>query len=72
MSLLIGFAGPKISIWLFYEKSISVVVDFELKKISLGNSKKSFFQSCLGIILLNWELAEECVLAYGFCRRRNF
>ena len=53
MSLLIGSAGKKFLIWLFYEKSISVVVDFQLKKFSLGNLTKSFFQSSLGLILLN-------------------
>ena len=53
VSLLIGFAGQKFLIWLFYEKSNSLVVDFELKKFSLGNLTKSFFQSSLGPILLN-------------------
>ena len=42
MSLLIGSAGQKILIWLFYEKRTSVVVDFELKKFSLGNLTKFF------------------------------
>ena len=41
--LLIDSAGQKILIWLFYEKSTSVVVDFELKKFSLGNLMKSSF-----------------------------
>ena len=45
-----------------------MVVDFELKKLSLGNLTKSFFQSSLGLILLNWGLAEECVPANRFCR----
>ena len=31
MSLLIVSAGQKFLIWLFYEKSTSVVVDFKLK-----------------------------------------
>ena len=54
MSLLTGSAGQKFLIWLFYEKSTSVVVDFELKKFSLVNLTKSFFfQSSLGLILLN-------------------
>ena len=72
MSLLIGSAGKKFLIWLFYEKSISVVVDFELKKFSLGNLTKSFFQSSLGLILLNWGLAGECVPANKFCRTKVF
>ena len=38
-----------------------MVVDFELKKFSLGNLTKSFFQSSLGLILLNGGLAEKCV-----------
>ena len=41
--LLIGSAGQKVLIWLFYEKSTSVVVDFELKKFSLGNLTKKCF-----------------------------
>ena len=45
-----------------------MVLDFELKKFSLGNLEKSFFQSSLGLILLNWGLAEECVPANRFCR----
>ena len=45
MSLLIGSAGQNCLIWLFYEKSTSVVVDFELKKHSLGNLSKSFFSN---------------------------
>ena len=72
MSLLIGSAGQKILIWLFYEKRTSVVVDFELKKLSLGNLTKSFFQSSLGLILLNWGLAEECVPANRFCGKKIF
>ena len=72
MSLLIGSAGQKIFIWLFYEKRTSVVVDFELKKFSLGNLTKSFFQSSLGLILLNWGMAEECVPANRFCGTKNF
>ena len=72
MSLLKSFAGAKFLIWLFYEKSISVVVDFELKKISLGNSKKSFFQSSLGLILLNCGLAEESIPPNRFCRTKVF
>ena len=43
MSLLKGSAGEKFLIWLFYEKSTPVVVDFELKKYSFGNLTKSFF-----------------------------
>ena len=43
MSLLIDSAGQKFLIWLFYEKSTSVVVDFELKKFSLGNLTKKCF-----------------------------
>ena len=71
MSLLIGSAGQKCLIWLFYEKSTSVVVDFELKKYSLGNLTKSFFfQSSLGLILLNWGLAEECIPANRFCKTK--
>ena len=42
MSLLIGSAGQKFLIWLFYEKSTSVVVVFELKNFSLGNLRKVF------------------------------
>ena len=72
MSLLIGSAGQKFLIWLFYEKSTSVVVDFQLKKLSLCNLTKSFFQSSLGLILLNWGLAEECVPANRFCRTKIF
>ena len=53
VSLLIGSAGQKFLIWLFYEKSTSVFVDVQLKKFSLGNLTKSFFQSSLGLILLN-------------------
>ena len=49
-----------------------MVVDFELKKFSLGNLTKSFFQSSLGLILLNWGLAEECVPANRFCGTKNF
>ena len=52
-ALLIGSAGQKFLIWLFYEKSTSVAVDFQLKKFSLGKLTKSFFQSSLGLILLN-------------------
>ena len=48
-----------------------MVVDFELKKFSLGNLT-IFFQSSLGLILLNWGLAEECVAAYSFCRTKIF
>ena len=72
MSLLIGSAGENFLVWLFYEKSTSVVVDFELKKISLGNLTKSFFQSSPGLILLNWRLAEKCVPANKFCRTKIF
>ena len=72
MSLLIGSAGQKILIWLFYEKRTSVVADFELKKFSLGSLTKSFFQSSLGLILLNWGLAEECVPANRFCGTKSF
>ena len=36
MHLLIGSAGQKFLIWLFYEKCTSVVVDFDLKKILFG------------------------------------
>ena len=53
MSLLIDFAGQKVLIWLFYEKRTSVVVDFELKKFSLGNLTKSAFQSSIGLIILS-------------------
>ena len=53
MSLLIGSAGQKILIWLFYEKRTSVVVDFELKKFSLGNLTKSVFQSSIGLIIMS-------------------
>ena len=53
VSLLIGSAGQKFLIWLFYKQSSLLVVDFELKKFSLGNLTKSFFQSSLGLILLN-------------------
>ena len=59
-------------IWLFYEKSTSVVVDYELKKFSLGNLTKSFFQSSLGLILLNGGLTEEWVPANMFCRTKIF
>ena len=45
MSPLLGSAGQKLLIWLFYEKSTSEVVDFELKKYSLGNLTKSFFSN---------------------------
>ena len=72
MSLLKDSAGQNCLIWSFYEKNTSVVVDIELKKISLGNLTKSFFQSSLGLILLNWGLAEECVAAYSFSRRSIF
>ena len=72
MSLLIGSAGQKLLVWLFYEKITSVVVDFEIKKYSLGNLTKSFFQSSLGLILLNWGLAEKCVAAYCFCKKKIF
>ena len=51
MSPLIGSAGQKFLIWLFYEKSTSEVVDFELKKYSLGNLTKSFFFSNLVLYL---------------------
>ena len=71
-SLLIGSARQKFLIWLFYEKSTSVNVYFEVKKFSLGNLTKSFFQSGLGLILLNWGLAEECVPAKRFCRTKIF
>ena len=53
MFLLIGSAGKKVLIWLFCEKSTSVVVDFELKKFSLGNLTKSVFQSSIGLIILS-------------------
>ena len=43
MSLLIGSAVQNCLMWLFYEKSTLVVVDFELKKHSLGNLSKIFF-----------------------------
>ena len=72
MSQLIGSAGQKFLIWLFYEKSTSVVVDFDLKKFSLDNLTNFFFQSSLGLILLNWGLPEECVAAYSFCRTEIF
>ena len=42
MSLLIGSAGQKFLIWLFYEKFTWVVVDFDLKKFSLDNLTNSF------------------------------
>ena len=45
MSLLIDSAEQRFLICLFYEKSISVVVDLELKKYSLGNLSKSFFSN---------------------------
>ena len=59
-------------IWLYYEKSTSVVADFELKKFSLGNLTKSFFQSSLGLILLNRGLAEDCFSANRFCGTEIF
>ena len=62
----------KFLIWLIYEKSTSVVVDFELKKFSLGKLTKSFFQYSLGLILLNWGLAQECVPANRLCRTKKF
>ena len=43
MSLLMGSAGQKLLVWLFYGKITSVVVDFEIKKYSLGNLTKSIF-----------------------------
>ena len=72
MSLIIGSAGQKFLIWLFYEKITSVVVDFDLKKFSLDNLTNFFIQSSLGLILMNWGLAEECVAAYSFCSRRIY
>ena len=72
VSLLIGSAGQKFLIWLFYERSTLLFVDFELKKFSLGNLTKSFFQSSLGLILVNWGLAEERVPPNSFCRRRIY
>ena len=72
MSLLIVSAGQKFLIWLFYGKSSLVVVDFELKKFSLGNLTKNFFQSSLGLILLNWGLAEERVPPNSFCKRKIY
>ena len=66
------FCGQKFSIWLFYEKSTSVVVDFELKKFSLGNLTKSFFQSSLGLIVLNWGLAEEYIPPNCFCKKKIY
>ena len=66
------FCRTRFLIWLFYEKSISVVVDFELKTFSFGNLTKSFFQPSLGLILLNLGLAEECVPANRFCGTKNF
>ena len=53
MHLLIGSAGQKFWICLFYKKSTPVVVDLKLKKFSLGNLTKSFFQSSLGHIILS-------------------
>ena len=49
-----------------------MVVDFELKKFCLGNFTKSFFQSSLGLILLNGGLAEECVPSNRFCGTKMF
>ena len=49
-----------------------MVVDFELKKFSLGSLPKGFFQSSLGLILLNWGLAEEFVPANRFCMTKLF
>ena len=72
MSLLIVSAGEEIFDLVVLRKSTAVVIDFELKKISLGSLTKSFFfSSSLGFVLLNWELAERCAPAYSFCRRRN-
>ena len=36
-------------IWLFYEKSTSLVVDFELKKFSLGNLTNFFSNLALDL-----------------------
>ena len=76
MSLLMVSAGEKIFDLVVLRKKYLVLrwlSDFELKKYSLGNlTKRFFFQSSLGLILLNWGLAEDCVPAYSFCRRKNF
>ena len=49
-----------------------MVADLKLKKFSLGNLMKSFFQSSLGLIVLSWGLAEECAPANRFCRTEIF
>ena len=67
------FCRTKVFDLVVLRKSTSVVVDFELKKYSLGNLTKSFFfQSSLGLILLNWGLAEECIPANRYCRTEIF
>ena len=43
MPLLIGSAGQKFLIWLFYEKCTLVVVDFDLKKILFRQLNEKFF-----------------------------
>ena len=45
MSLLIGSAGKKFFNLVVLRKNTYVVVDFELKKFSLGNLTKSFFSN---------------------------
>ena len=72
VSLLIGSAVQKFLIWLFYEQSALLVVDFELKKFSLGNLTKSFFP------IYSWTYSTELRGGAGvyppnsFCRRKIY
>ena len=57
---------------LFYEKSLRLLFDIDLKKFSPGNFKRSVFQYCLELILLNWGLLEECIPPSRLRKKKNF
>ena len=54
------------------QKITQVVVRFRAQNVSWDNLTKTVFQSSLGLTLMNWGLAEECIPAKSFWKRGNF
>ena len=59
-------------ILLFYEKRTQAVVRFWAQKSVSRHFNENFFQTCLGLILLSWGLAEECIRPSKFRKRKKF
>ena len=73
VSLLVGCKRERFFDLAVLRKKVQMwLSDSELKKVSWDNLTKSVFQSSLGLILLNWGLAEECTPANSFWKRRIF